>query len=111
MKILVINAGSSSLKYQLFDMETGKVLAKGVCEKIGLSGIITHKRPGADPYKAEHPLRMQRHSEFSRPSLHPQSSRRQIQQQRPVTYLFLRSALQEVWAVSASCFSPVTLQQ
>ena len=56
MKILVINAGSSSLKYQLFDMETGKVLAKGVCEKIGLSGIITHKRPGADPYKTEHPM-------------------------------------------------------
>ena len=56
MKILVINAGSSSLKYQLFDMETGKVLAKGVCEKIGLSGIITHKRPGAQPYKTEHPM-------------------------------------------------------
>ena len=56
MKILVINAGSSSLKYQLFDMETGKVLAKGVCEKIGLSGIITHKRPGADTYKTEHPM-------------------------------------------------------
>ena len=56
MKILVINAGSSSLKYQLFDMENGKVLAKGVCEKIGLSGIITHKRPGAEPYKAEHPM-------------------------------------------------------
>ena len=56
MKILVINAGSSSLKYQLFDMDTGKVMAKGVCEKIGLSGIITHKRPGADPYKTEHPM-------------------------------------------------------
>ena len=56
MKILVINAGSSSLKYQLFDMSTGDVLAKGVCEKIGLSGSITHKRPGKDPYKAEHPM-------------------------------------------------------
>ncbi len=56
MKILVINAGSSSLKYQLFDMSTGDVLAKGVCEKIGLSGCITHKRPGKDPYKAEHPM-------------------------------------------------------
>ena len=39
MKILVINAGSSSLKYQLFDMENGEVLAKGLCEKIGLSII------------------------------------------------------------------------
>ena len=56
MKILVINAGSSSLKYQLFDMSTEQVLAKGVCEKIGLSGCITHKRPGKDPYKAEHPM-------------------------------------------------------
>ncbi len=56
MKILVINAGSSSLKYQLFDMSTGAVLAKGNCEKIGLSGSITHKRPGKEPYKAEHPL-------------------------------------------------------
>ena len=54
MKILVINSGSSSLKYQLFDMTTGDVLAKGLCERIGGEcGIITHKRPGHDPYKAE----------------------------------------------------------
>lgn len=38
MKILVINAGSSSLKYQLFDMKNEKVLAKGNCEKIGIKG-------------------------------------------------------------------------
>ena len=38
MKILVINAGSSSLKYQLIDMETEHVLAKGLCERIGLDG-------------------------------------------------------------------------
>lgn len=44
MIILVINAGSSSLKYQLFDMETEQVLAKGNCEKIGMEeGIFTHK--------------------------------------------------------------------
>ncbi|MGN1066268.1 MAG: acetate kinase [Candidatus Fimimonas sp.] len=36
MKILVINSGSSSLKYQLIDMETEKVLAKGICERIGI---------------------------------------------------------------------------
>ena len=36
MKILVINAGSSSLKYQLIDMDNEKMLAKGNCEKIGL---------------------------------------------------------------------------
>lgn len=54
MKILVINSGSSSLKYQLFDMTNGDVLAKGLCERIGGEcGIITHKRPGHDPYKAE----------------------------------------------------------
>ena len=53
MKILVVNAGSSSLKYQLFDMETGEVLAKGLCERIGIDGAITHKRPGEDDYKTE----------------------------------------------------------
>ena len=37
MKILVINCGSSSLKYQLFDMESEKWLAKGICEAIGTS--------------------------------------------------------------------------
>lgn len=45
MKILVINAGSSSLKYQLFDMENEKVLAKGNCERIGIEGgAIKHKQ-------------------------------------------------------------------
>ena len=53
MKILVVNAGSSSLKYQLFDMETGEVLAKGLCERIGIDGKITHKRPGKDDYAKE----------------------------------------------------------
>ena len=52
MKILVVNAGSSSLKYQLFDMDTEAVLAKGLCERIGIDGIITHKCPGKDNYKA-----------------------------------------------------------
>ena len=42
MKVLVINAGSSSLKYQLIDMETEAVLAKGLCERIG---IIWRPRP------------------------------------------------------------------
>ncbi len=44
MKVLVINAGSSSLKYQLIDMETEQMIAKGNCEKIGLErGIFGHK--------------------------------------------------------------------
>ena len=53
MKILVVNAGSSSLKYQLFDMESGAVLAKGNSERIGIDGVITHKRPGKEDYKSE----------------------------------------------------------
>ena len=53
MKVLVVNAGSSSLKYQLFDMETGEVLAKGLCERIGIDGKITHKRPGKEDYAQE----------------------------------------------------------
>lgn len=44
MKVLVINAGSSSLKYQLFDMDNEYVMAKGNCQKIGIAGsFITHK--------------------------------------------------------------------
>jgi acetate kinase len=47
MKILVVNAGSSSLKYQLIDMETEQVLAKGGCERIGISGsLLTAKGNG-----------------------------------------------------------------
>lgn len=43
MKILVINAGSSSLKYQLINMDDESVIAKGNCERIGIDGHITHK--------------------------------------------------------------------
>ena len=53
MKILVINAGSSSLKYQLLDPDTKEVLAKGVCERIGLDGHIKHTPTGKDVYDAD----------------------------------------------------------
>ena len=43
MKVLVINAGSSSLKYQLMDPDSGEVLAKGLCERIGIDGKFTYK--------------------------------------------------------------------
>ena len=43
MKILVINAGSSSLKYQLMDPDTGEISAKGLCERIYIDGRLTHK--------------------------------------------------------------------
>ena len=53
MKILVINAGSSSLKYQLIDMETESVLAKGLCERIGIDGHIKHTPTNKDVYDAD----------------------------------------------------------
>ncbi len=46
MKILVINAGSSSLKYQLIDMDSNEVMAKGLCERIGIDGILNHSVNG-----------------------------------------------------------------
>ncbi len=49
MKVLVINSGSSSLKYQLIDMETEGVIAKGTCERIGIEGSkLTHKAKGVE---------------------------------------------------------------
>ena len=57
MKVLVINSGSSSLKYQLIDMETESVIAKGTCERIGIEGSkLTHKANGKE-YVFEQPLR------------------------------------------------------
>lgn len=62
MKILVINAGSSSLKYQLIDMDNEKMLAKGNCEKIGLEmGIFGHKTADGREKKIE--IRMANHTE------------------------------------------------
>ena len=49
MKILVINAGSSSLKYQLIDMENESLLAKGLCERIGIDGRLEHKPQNGKP--------------------------------------------------------------
>ena len=46
MKILVINAGSSSLKYQLIETDTSDVIAKGLCERIGIDGKFTYKPAG-----------------------------------------------------------------
>ena len=54
MKVLVVNAGSSSLKYQLFDTESAVVLAKGNCERIGIEGSrIIHKTSGKAEYIKE----------------------------------------------------------
>lgn len=54
MNILVINCGSSSLKYQLIDSESEKVLAKGLCDRIGISGsAITHQPAGGEKVTTE----------------------------------------------------------
>ncbi len=58
MKVLVVNAGSSSLKYQLFDTSSKSVLAKGNCERIGIEGSrITHKTQGKEEYAKDTPLK------------------------------------------------------
>ena len=62
MNVLVINAGSSSLKYQLMDPATGNVTAKGLCERIGLDGRRTHKVP-ATGKKVEKDIPMPTHKE------------------------------------------------
>jgi acetate kinase len=57
MKILVINCGSSSLKYQLIDMENEEVLAKGLCERIGIEGSkLEHKPEGKGKFIIEKPM-------------------------------------------------------
>lgn len=56
MKIFVVNAGSSSLKYQLIDMDNEQVIAKGLCERIGVTGCISHKSADGRKYEAETPM-------------------------------------------------------
>ena len=62
MNILVINAGSSSLKYQLLNPETQEVLAKGLCERIGIDGKFTYKPTGKEAVKGAD-VAMPTHSE------------------------------------------------
>ena len=58
MNILVLNCGSSSLKYQLINMEDESVIAKGLVERIGIEGsILTHKPTGKDKYVVETPMK------------------------------------------------------
>ena len=57
MKILVINCGSSSLKYQVFDMDNESVLAKGLVERIGIDGSrLKHTKTGMDAVVTETPI-------------------------------------------------------
>ncbi len=61
MNILVINCGSSSLKYQLINSETEGVLAKGLCERIGIDGMLTYQTEGGEKEKSE--IAMPTHTE------------------------------------------------
>ena len=56
MNILVINCGSSSLKYQLIDAATEYVLAKGLCERIGIDGRLTYSPAGGEKEVTEAPM-------------------------------------------------------
>ena len=57
MKVLVINAGSSSLKYQLINTDNNDVIAKGLCERIGIEGSnLTHRPAGKDEAKIVSPM-------------------------------------------------------
>ena len=56
MNILVINCGSSSLKYQLIDSETEKALAKGLCERIGIDGRLTYSPAGGEKEVTDAPM-------------------------------------------------------
>ena len=48
MNVLVVNCGSSSLKYQLIDSDSEAVLAKGLCERIGIDGRLVYQKTGLD---------------------------------------------------------------
>ncbi|MBR6258756.1 MAG: acetate kinase, partial [Oscillospiraceae bacterium] len=63
MKIRVISAGSSSLKYQLFDMDTETVMAKGLCERIGIGGHLKHTPLVGDKPVFDEDVSMPTHSE------------------------------------------------
>ena len=53
MNVLVVNCGSSSLKYQLINSDTEEVLAKGICERIGIGGTLVYQKSGMDKEKKE----------------------------------------------------------
>ena len=61
MNVVVINCGSSSLKFQLINAETEKVLAKGLCERIGIDGRLTYQPAGGEKEKSD--LAMPTHTE------------------------------------------------
>lgn len=61
MKVLVINAGSSSLKYQLINLDNNELMCKGLMERIGIDGKLTHTPTGKDKFEKE--INMANHSD------------------------------------------------
>lgn len=61
MKVLVINAGSSSLKYQLLNLENNELMCKGLMERIGIDGKLTHTPNGKEAYKTD--VKMENHQD------------------------------------------------
>ncbi|MDD2484751.1 MAG: acetate kinase, partial [Eubacteriales bacterium] len=58
MKVLVVNCGSSSLKYQVLEMDDASLLAKGLVERIGIDGsVIKHEKTGMDKFVKETPMK------------------------------------------------------
>ena len=56
MKVLIVNCGSSSLKYQVIDSESEQVLAKGLCERIGIDGRLIYQPAGGEKEVTEAPM-------------------------------------------------------
>ena len=56
MNVLVINCGSSSLKFQLINAASEEVLAKGICERIGIDGRLTYQPEGGEKEKSDKPM-------------------------------------------------------
>ncbi|MBR3244624.1 MAG: acetate kinase, partial [Parasporobacterium sp.] len=56
MKVLVVNCGSSSLKYQVIDSDTEQIEAKGLCERIGLDGRLVYQPTGGEKEITEAPM-------------------------------------------------------
>ena len=63
MKVLVVNAGSSSLKYQLLDTATRVIAAKGICERIGIAGSLIEHKLGEDGQKTKRPVEIKNHAD------------------------------------------------
>ena len=82
MNVLVINCGSSSLKFQLINAESEEVLAKGICERIGIDGRLTYQPEGGEKEVSE--KAMPTHTEAIQ---FVDVYKRQLQRSRKITVL------------------------